>query len=197
VDPSPDTLQPLFTLCKAFYVPDRPGVYLLQGGDLVKIGTTSVSLRQRITGLQAGSPVQLRLLWFVEGARRSVETKLHERFASARHHGEWFEARAIRRELATAIKRARNDMKIFSREEIGAARDLREIAFRKKVHLYLVGQEEGREDQKDIAAAAPEVQTCPSCGLEFSPGWRGSPQIYCSVSCRVTAYRLRKIGGVR
>lgn len=60
---------------------DRSGV--------VKIGTTS-NLARRLSGLQTGSAYVLRVLWSY-GGDVELESYLHERFASLRMQGEWFD----------------------------------------------------------------------------------------------------------
>jgi hypothetical protein len=55
---------------------------------LIKIGR-SESLKKRLMGLQMVSPVQLRLIAAVR-APSGTEFLLHNVFASARAHGEWF-----------------------------------------------------------------------------------------------------------
>jgi Meiotically up-regulated gene 113 len=65
-------------------------VYVIGGEGLVKIGI-AYDARERLSGMQLGSPIQLRLLkvWSCADAVRS-ERKLHKRFKEFRQHGEWF-----------------------------------------------------------------------------------------------------------
>lgn len=64
-------------------------IYAVSGGNLIKIGVTSESLRKRLSGLQYASPVPLRALGevFMPGG---TETRLHRHLAAYRAHGEWF-----------------------------------------------------------------------------------------------------------
>lgn len=55
---------------------------------LIKIGQTQ-HLRSRFSGLRAASPVNVRLLAYLEGFDAD-ERALHLRFANWRTHGEWF-----------------------------------------------------------------------------------------------------------
>jgi hypothetical protein len=64
-------------------------VYLVRGGDLVKIGFTAGCVAERMVYLQVGSPVNLTLLRVIVGDE-SAERALHKRFAHLRSHGEWF-----------------------------------------------------------------------------------------------------------
>lgn len=65
-------------------------VYFVQpeGGGLVKIGFTG-SLRRRFAELQKMCPSTLVLLVATPGTME-LEAEFHDRFASARRHGEWF-----------------------------------------------------------------------------------------------------------
>lgn len=67
-------------------------VYFVQSvdGGLIKIGIAS-NVAARLSGMQTGSPVKLRVIGVIPDARSTVEAELHERFATARRHGEWFE----------------------------------------------------------------------------------------------------------
>lgn len=76
-------------------------VYFIQpvGGGLIKIGVAT-NPDSRLLGLQTGCPVELRLIGVIAGAGQATETELHQRFASTRVRGEWFEPTA---ELLTLI----------------------------------------------------------------------------------------------
>lgn len=63
-------------------------VYAVEGAGLVKIGR-SVAPSFRMTMLQSGSPVKLKLRGWVTGDHR-LERELHDRFSAYRRHGEWF-----------------------------------------------------------------------------------------------------------
>jgi hypothetical protein len=69
-------------------------VYFCQpvDGGPIKIGL-AVDPRNRLSGLQIGSPVRLRMLAIAEGGAE-YEAELHKRFAEWRLHGEWFDEAA-------------------------------------------------------------------------------------------------------
>jgi hypothetical protein len=56
---------------------------------LVKIGFTTGKPRSRLSQLQTGSPLPLRLWAYVAGTNE-LEKALHQAFAPLRSHGEWF-----------------------------------------------------------------------------------------------------------
>jgi hypothetical protein len=68
-------------------------VYFIEGGGLVKIGLSN-DFASRFAALCRMSPVPLTLRHRVmcddKGSALKLERELHTRFASARHHGEWF-----------------------------------------------------------------------------------------------------------
>jgi hypothetical protein len=63
-------------------------VYFIEGDGLVKIGTTG-NIAQRLSNLQTGSPVGLRVLGYYPGDAND-EWRLHHRFRHLHSHGEWF-----------------------------------------------------------------------------------------------------------
>jgi excisionase family DNA binding protein len=67
------------------------GVYILQAANgLVKIGQ-SIHVNKRVSLIRSGSPLPVALLHVVETDQAGdLERALHARFASRRHHGEWF-----------------------------------------------------------------------------------------------------------
>ena len=67
-------------------------VYFIQAGDdgPIKIGRTQGSPLGRMEALQAGIPVDLRILAIISHVRSSHETDLHRRFAHLHIRGEWF-----------------------------------------------------------------------------------------------------------
>lgn len=79
---------------------------------LIKIGRTE-SLRNRLMGLQASSPVQLRLIAAIR-APAGTENLFHAIFADARAHGEWFLPTAEVLELAQQLPK----MGTLAHEEI-------------------------------------------------------------------------------
>jgi hypothetical protein len=65
-------------------------VYLVRGGDTVKIGRTT-NLASRLRALATGSAVPLELLATVPGGRKE-EARLHRKWRHLHLRGEWFEA---------------------------------------------------------------------------------------------------------
>lgn len=63
---------------------------LCESAGLIKIGTTT-NLKHRFATLQSMSPAPLRFIKIIRGDAHR-ERLLHQRFASARAHGEWFRA---------------------------------------------------------------------------------------------------------
>lgn len=57
---------------------------------MIKIGVTT-DVRSRLCGLRNASPVPLEIAAVIPGDI-AIERQMHSRFASSRHHGEWFEA---------------------------------------------------------------------------------------------------------
>lgn len=73
--------------------PSRPGVYFIQTRDKagpIKIGVAK-DVAARIRSIQTSHPWPLALLLVLDGDV-TLEHSLHQRFASCRLHGEWFEA---------------------------------------------------------------------------------------------------------
>lgn len=66
-------------------------IYFIQDTTVlnIKIGFTDGDPADRLKALQTGSPAPLVLLYTMRGDM-DLERRLHERFASARVHGEWF-----------------------------------------------------------------------------------------------------------
>lgn len=71
---------------------DTRSVYFIQAvsGGLVKIGVAT-NPEDRLAQIQHMSPVPLRIIATLPGAGQQGEAALHQRFAGARRHGEWFE----------------------------------------------------------------------------------------------------------
>lgn len=68
-------------------------VYVVQGidGGPIKIGRTR-DVASRVSSLQTACPFELRVLHFIEHENAAfLESALHQRFAAARLHGEWFD----------------------------------------------------------------------------------------------------------
>jgi hypothetical protein len=73
-------------------------VYFLANGETrlspIKIGRTN-SLKRRMSELQTGNPVQLRLLGYIESREdAALEATLHREFHQRRGSGEWFNIEA-------------------------------------------------------------------------------------------------------
>jgi hypothetical protein len=86
----------------------KPHTYLVaaEGSDLVKIGIAK-DPKRRLQVLQTGQPMDLYLMWSVEG---DYEQALHERFAKYRHRGEWFDLRELG-DPVTVVTDAINEIK--------------------------------------------------------------------------------------
>lgn len=56
---------------------------------LIKIGIAQ-DVNQRLATLRTSSPVRLELLAVIRDGGQALEARLHQRFAGARSHGEWF-----------------------------------------------------------------------------------------------------------
>jgi len=70
--------------------PKVPMVYFIEAPSikLIKIGRTQ-DVKKRISELQVGSPVPLRLLGVVPGDS-AMEKQIQDKFKHLRKHGEWF-----------------------------------------------------------------------------------------------------------
>jgi len=66
-------------------------IYFIQAeaGGLIKIGITH-NLKVRFNNLKNSCPIPLKILATIDGSA-DKEIELHERFATHRKHGEWFE----------------------------------------------------------------------------------------------------------
>lgn len=86
----------------------QPHTYLVMadGSHLVKIGIAK-DPRRRLQVLQTGQPMDLYLMWSVEG---DYEHALHERFAKYRHRGEWFDLSELG-DPVTVVTDAINEIK--------------------------------------------------------------------------------------
>lgn len=73
-------------------VTDDRSVYFIQAdnGGLIKIGVAK-DVTARLYQIQLMCPVRLVVLATVPGGGAALEAELHQRFADARRHGEWFE----------------------------------------------------------------------------------------------------------
>lgn len=64
-------------------------VYFILANDVVKIGYTKSNVQSRMSSLQTGNSVKLKLLKIVKGNRR-LERDIHKFLASSHVRGEWF-----------------------------------------------------------------------------------------------------------
>lgn len=68
-------------------------VYLLQSGEFYKIGCAA-NMQERISALQTGNPLKLRLIDFIRCKSKTeaeqLETRLHKIFSVKNVSGEWF-----------------------------------------------------------------------------------------------------------
>lgn len=94
--------------------PKDTGVYIVEavGTGLYKIGYTAVSIDSRLSGLQTGSPIPLRVACFIRGGDRDTEALLHGRFASDRVHGEWFKGSARLLEYIDEVRRVGGELSL-------------------------------------------------------------------------------------
>lgn len=66
-------------------------VYLLKSGEYYKIGLTTGTVKQRISSMQTGNPVKIKLVASFETEDVvGDEAYLHNKFGSYRVQGEWF-----------------------------------------------------------------------------------------------------------
>ena len=92
----PSGLDALLTLMEDPEADDLPrysdtsDVYFVGAvGHWVKIGIAQ-HVPSRLSSLQTGCPLPLDLLGVIKKGGRTLEAKLHKRFAEQRTHGEWF-----------------------------------------------------------------------------------------------------------
>jgi hypothetical protein len=64
-------------------------VYAIQSGGYVKIGL-ALNVRTRLSTLQVGNPVKLRLIGLMAGTKED-EAEIHAELGAHYHFGEWFE----------------------------------------------------------------------------------------------------------
>lgn len=80
-----------------------------EGLDLVKIGFTENDPLKRLSALQTGSPLKLRILGLIEGVSLQIEKSIHQILADHRIIGEWFESEAAEQLLCTYSEPAESD----------------------------------------------------------------------------------------
>lgn len=98
-------------------IPAGSVVYVIGNADnrLVKIGTTSQSKLERMSGIQTMSPSILTVLWTTTGDEE-LEHKLHYEFRAERRHGEWFDFGD--RDPVATVAPAATRLKVSMRAEI-------------------------------------------------------------------------------
>ncbi|MGW7617379.1 GIY-YIG nuclease family protein [Streptomyces antimycoticus] len=96
-------LPPRNYMRTVLYVVGQPGT------SMVKIGITK-NLRNRLKGLQTGSPVPLAVLWWHPGSL-DLEEAVHREFDDCRASGEWFDFGVEEPEILVegAVRRLRPD----------------------------------------------------------------------------------------
>ena len=66
-------------------------VYLLQCGDILKIGYTRKSIDQRIKQMRTGNSEEFKILGFFESKwGTKIESRLHRKYKNKKISGEWF-----------------------------------------------------------------------------------------------------------
>jgi hypothetical protein len=63
-------------------------VYVARAGEYLKIGR-AIDVAERLRNMQAGQAERIQLLVAIP-SHSALEAAIHERFANARHRGEWF-----------------------------------------------------------------------------------------------------------
>lgn len=98
-------------------------VYFVQAdaSGLIKIGTSGNS-DKRIGNLRGANGSTLTVLAIIRPADRAVEQALHERFAEARHHGEWFNPVPELLEFIEQLKTSLRQMPVTPHARPAAAR---------------------------------------------------------------------------
>lgn len=83
-------------------------VYFIQHGEggEIKIGTTCGNPYARMSTLQTGTPLELRLLVSIPGGV-AEEVAVHERFAALRVRGEWFRPEPALLEFIASLRGSR------------------------------------------------------------------------------------------
>lgn len=64
-------------------------IYFVRSGEFVKIGRCRCGVKQRISKLQVGNPIELELIGLADGGSDD-ERGWHGRFDKLRVRGEWF-----------------------------------------------------------------------------------------------------------
>jgi hypothetical protein len=86
----------------------------------IKIGHTRSGVHNRLRGLQTGSPYPLKLYAFMEGGTE-LERIMHETFAPARLHGEWFKLDLKLAAFVTYLEMSGVENRAVTGDEFGAA----------------------------------------------------------------------------
>lgn len=66
-------------------------VYIIRSGHRYKIGYTTGPVKQRVSGVQVGSPMKVVLVCAIPVREpKKVESDIHQVFSSRRTRGEWY-----------------------------------------------------------------------------------------------------------
>lgn len=109
-------------------------LYLISSGPYVKIGIAN-DVENRIASLQTGNPIELKVMSCFEFQNSSlVERVLHQKCASQRVRGEWFDLSTHEVEeiekICIALGGIRNDIYVqVSNDEIEEAEEMQETSF--------------------------------------------------------------------
>lgn len=91
----------------------RGFIYFVLAPDVnrIKIGFTQKNNPLRLRALKGQSPIDIKLLYVMEGTRL-IESELHNNFRAYHHHGEWFDySDEIKSFLEAWIRISPNDPK--------------------------------------------------------------------------------------
>ena len=96
-------------------------VYFIKSEEYVKIGTSTYHPAIRLSELQCGNPIQLRLLFYIKcpmsSSAWSLEQRLHQDFKRCHVRGEWFLREPIEEWAIKASKAYGEDM-VFENERL-------------------------------------------------------------------------------
>jgi hypothetical protein len=163
------------------------------GSDYVKLGYTIDAARmgERLSSLQTGCPLELRLLALKAGSRKS-EQKLHRACARFRVRGEWFTREAV----ALFEAQASSDMHVLRCAVCGAVRRNKRLRSERTQRACRACANRARSKPKapapKCACGAPmsgAAQRCRSCAMRVA--WATAPDYAAKrrYSRQRTAYR--------
>lgn len=96
-------------------------VYFIRSEEYVKIGATTYHPAYRVSELQVGNPIQLRLLFYIKcemsSSAWSLEQRLHKDFQKHHVRGEWFMREPVE-EWAIQASSAFGEDIIFENEQL-------------------------------------------------------------------------------